>query len=84
VVSTTRPETIVGDVAVAVNPEDARYAHLVGKKLVPVSFGGQCYESIICDFRQRMAFFLKTNVIIKFLQKQQHFKQERHFLAKLF
>jgi len=33
VVATTRPETMLGDVAVAVHPEDERYAHLVGKKL---------------------------------------------------
>ncbi|WP_273483083.1 valine--tRNA ligase [Desulforamulus ruminis] len=34
IVATTRPETILGDVAVAVNPEDERYQHLVGKKVV--------------------------------------------------
>ena len=33
VVATTRPETLLGDTAVAVNPEDERYAHLVGKIL---------------------------------------------------
>ncbi|HMM57561.1 MAG TPA: valine--tRNA ligase [Rudaea sp.] len=33
VVATTRPETMLGDVAVAVHPEDERYAHLIGKKL---------------------------------------------------
>ncbi len=32
-VATTRPETMLGDSAVAVNPEDARYSALVGKKL---------------------------------------------------
>ena len=32
-VATTRPETMLGDTAVAVNPEDERYAALVGKKL---------------------------------------------------
>jgi valyl-tRNA synthetase len=32
-VATTRPETLLGDTAVAVHPEDARYAHLVGRKL---------------------------------------------------
>jgi valyl-tRNA synthetase len=32
-VATTRPETMLGDVAVAVNPKDARYAGLVGKKV---------------------------------------------------
>ncbi|MDO4753077.1 MAG: valine--tRNA ligase, partial [Candidatus Saccharibacteria bacterium] len=31
VVSTTRPETLFGDAAVAVNPEDERYKHLIGK-----------------------------------------------------
>lgn len=31
IVSTTRPETLFGDVAVAVNPEDERYKHLIGK-----------------------------------------------------
>ncbi|HEY8491573.1 MAG TPA: class I tRNA ligase family protein, partial [Dehalococcoidia bacterium] len=30
--ATTRPETIVGDTGVAVNPEDERYRHLVGRK----------------------------------------------------
>src|SRR2546427_12557374 len=30
-VATTRPETMLGDVAVAVNPKDSRYANLVGK-----------------------------------------------------
>ena len=30
-VSTTRPETLFGDTAVAVNPEDKRYKHLIGK-----------------------------------------------------
>jgi valyl-tRNA synthetase len=32
-VATTRPETMLGDVAVAIHPEDERYAHLHGKKL---------------------------------------------------
>ena len=31
VVATTRPETMLGDTAVAVNPQDERYAHLIGK-----------------------------------------------------
>ena len=33
VVATTRPETMLGDTAVAVNPSDERYKHLVGKKV---------------------------------------------------
>ncbi len=32
-IATTRPETMLGDTAVAVNPEDPRYAHLIGKML---------------------------------------------------
>ncbi len=47
-VATTRPETMLGDTAVAVNPEDARYTHLVGKmlrhpatgKLIPIIADG--------------------------------------------
>ncbi len=34
VVATTRPETMLGDTAVAVHPEDKRYKHLVGKTVI--------------------------------------------------
>ncbi|CAG7840148.1 valine--tRNA ligase [Clostridium haemolyticum] len=33
-IATTRPETLLGDTAVAVNPNDGRYAHLIGKTLM--------------------------------------------------
>ncbi|MBR0085308.1 MAG: valine--tRNA ligase, partial [Lachnospiraceae bacterium] len=33
-IATTRPETMLGDTALAVNPEDERYTHLVGKKVI--------------------------------------------------
>lgn len=33
-VATTRPETMLGDTAVAVNPNDSRYAHLIGKRVI--------------------------------------------------
>ena len=33
-VATTRPETMLGDTAVAVNPNDERYKHLIGKKVI--------------------------------------------------
>src|SRR5205823_9531538 len=33
IVATTRPETMLGDTAVAVHPEDPRYRHLIGKKV---------------------------------------------------
>ncbi|MEY4760958.1 MAG: hypothetical protein RLZZ200_814, partial [Pseudomonadota bacterium] len=60
VVATTRPETLLGDSAVAVHPEDERYAHLIGKhvrlpiadRLIPVigddfvdrEFGSGCVK----------------------------------------
>ena len=34
VVATTRPETMLGDMAVAVHPDDPRYQHLKGKKIL--------------------------------------------------
>ena len=34
VVATTRPETMMGDTGIAVNPEDKRYQHLIGKKAI--------------------------------------------------
>lgn len=34
IIATTRPETMLGDTAVAVHPEDERYQHLIGKKVV--------------------------------------------------
>ena len=34
IVATTRPETLLGDVAVAVNPADERYKNLIGKKVI--------------------------------------------------
>jgi valyl-tRNA synthetase len=34
VVATTRPETMLGDTGVAVNPDDERYGHLIGKEVI--------------------------------------------------
>ena len=34
VIATTRPETMLGDTAVAVHPQDERYRHLIGKELI--------------------------------------------------
>ncbi len=53
-VATTRPETMFGDVAVAVHPKDVRYKHLVGKKvLVP---GNKLPVPIIFDEYVEMEF----------------------------
>ncbi|EKD81924.1 MAG: hypothetical protein ACD_39C01566G0002 [uncultured bacterium] len=49
VVATTRPETMLGDVAVAVNPHDERYADLIGKTLV-LPFIGREIPVIVDDF----------------------------------
>jgi valyl-tRNA synthetase len=34
IVATTRPETMLGDTGIAVNPEDIRYQHLIGKSVI--------------------------------------------------
>ena len=49
VVATTRPETMLGDVAVAVNPHDERYADLIGKTLV-LPFIGREIPVMVDDF----------------------------------
>jgi valyl-tRNA synthetase len=48
-ISTTRPETKVGDVAVAVHPEDARYSKYVGKEYDAVFCGVPIHIKIIAD-----------------------------------
>lgn len=53
-VATTRPETILGDTAVAVHPEDERYKHLVGKKCLVPMLGREI--PIIADEYVDMAF----------------------------
>lgn len=53
-VATTRPETIFGDVAVAVNPNDKRYVGLVGKQVVVPLVGRKI--SIIADSYVDMEF----------------------------
>jgi valyl-tRNA synthetase len=48
-ISTTRPETKVGDVAVAVHPDDKRYAGFVGKEYEPEFCGVKIHIKIIAD-----------------------------------
>ncbi|HTN48984.1 MAG TPA: valine--tRNA ligase [Burkholderiaceae bacterium] len=52
VVATTRPETMLGDVAVAVHPEDKRYAHMVGKQLT-LPLTGRTIPVIADDYVDR-------------------------------
>jgi valyl-tRNA synthetase len=56
VVATTRIETMLGDVAVAVNSKDARYAHLVGKQLVHPFVESRSVKVIVDDVLVDMAF----------------------------
>jgi valyl-tRNA synthetase len=49
VVATTRPETMIGDVAVAVNPKDKRYTRLVGKR-VQLPLTGRVIPVIADDY----------------------------------
>lgn len=52
VIATTRPETLLGDVAVAVHPEDERYTHLIGKH-VQLPLTGRTIPIIADDFVDR-------------------------------
>lgn len=53
-VATTRPETMLGDTAVAVNPKDKRYKDLIGKTIIlPLV---NCEIPIIADFAVEMKF----------------------------
>eukprot|EP00798_Chlamydomonas_sp_ICE-L_P028849 gene28849-32037_t len=49
-VASTRPETILGDTAVAVHPDDERYKHLVGKRCVVPCGGGRTVPIIADDY----------------------------------
>ncbi|HEV7913996.1 MAG TPA: class I tRNA ligase family protein, partial [Albitalea sp.] len=52
VVATTRPETMLGDTAVMVHPEDARYTHLVGRQVV-LPLTGRTIPVIADDYVDR-------------------------------
>jgi valyl-tRNA synthetase len=49
-VATTRPETIFGDTAVCVHPEDERFKHLVGKQVIVPMGGGRTVPIIADDY----------------------------------
>ncbi len=55
-ISTTRPETKVGDVAVAVHPDDARYTQYVGKEYDVVFCGVPIHIKVIADKEVDPAF----------------------------
>ena len=49
VVATTRPETMLGDVAVAVHPDDERYQHLIGQRVI-LPLSGRTIPIIADDY----------------------------------
>ena len=49
-VATTRPETIMGDTAVCVHPEDDRYKHLIGKEVIVPRSGGRTIPIIADEY----------------------------------
>ncbi|MFD2628691.1 valine--tRNA ligase [Oceanobacillus kapialis] len=51
-IATTRPETMLGDTAVAVHPKDERYSHLIGKKVV-LPIVGREIEIVADDYVDR-------------------------------
>lgn len=51
-IATTRPETMLGDTAVAVHPKDERYQHLIGKKVI-LPIVGREIEIIADDYVDR-------------------------------
>jgi valyl-tRNA synthetase len=55
-ISTTRPETKLGDVAVAVNPDDARYKEYVGKEYEMDFCGAPIKIKIVADYAAEMDF----------------------------
>jgi valyl-tRNA synthetase len=61
-IATTRPETIPGDTAVAVNPNDPRYAHLIGKHVRrPLPLENQAAIPIVAD--EHVDFEFGTGVL---------------------
>lgn len=55
-ISTTRPETKVGDVAVAVHPEDERYTQYIGKEYDAIFAGAPIHIKIIADEKVEKEF----------------------------
>jgi valyl-tRNA synthetase len=87
VIATTRPETMLGDVAVAVNPSDARYAALIGRMLrLPLSGigGGPDREiPVIADSWANPEFGTGAVKVTPAHDPNDYAIGERHGLAKL-
>ena len=60
-IATTRPETLMGDTAVAVHPEDERFTHLHGKKVVVPIVNEKCRLSQTAMWIWSLVRLLKNN-----------------------
>lgn len=81
VVATTRPETMLGDVAVAVHPEDERYKHLIGQSLrLPLT---DRVIPIIADFEVKPEFGTGCVKITPAHDFNDYAMGERHHLEKI-
>lgn len=81
IVATTRPETIMGDTAVCVHPEDDRYSHLVGKRVVVPCVGRAV--PIIADAYVDRSFGTGCLKITPSHDVNDHMIGERHHLPSI-
>ncbi len=56
VIATTRPETVMADTAIAVNPKDKRYKHLIGKTIEIESIGGKKILPVVSSTKVDIKF----------------------------
>src|SRR6478735_4310987 len=83
-IATTRPETIPGDTAVAVNPKDPRYAHLIGKHVRrPLPLENQAALPIIADEHVDFAFGTGVLKVTPAHDKADFEIGQRHNLEKI-
>ena len=81
VVATTRPETMLGDVAVAVNPKDERYKDFIGKTLILPLVGREI--PVIADEMVDMEFGTGAVKITPAHDPNDYWVGERHSLEKI-
>ena len=78
IVATTRPETLLGDVAVAVNPEDERYTHLIDKGINPAADRPHHPRDCRRIRRKRLRYRLRENHACARLQRLRSRQTPRH------
>ena len=76
VVATTRPETMLGDTAVAVNPKDDRYKDLVGKRVYLPIVGK--YIEIGGEYEGQDRFEARKNIVARLKEEGYLVKEEKY------